>query len=271
MTRFQSLFFLLAVSVASAADPIRVPSAPVVPTPLPSAGESIPLAGDQFFVIDSDVEVIVKAVPAGLVRVVPELGPLAVKGRFVDSPGVVRRDFKGKFIYTVEPVGKGTCTLLVIPKGGVGGEAEILTRTLEVDAAAEVGRKPCPPCPTPIPVPVPVPVPTPVDPFSVAVKAAYDAETGLDRKTHVLALASLYRTAGTTTALDPSVKTYGDLFNDMKIASATLLPTTSIPGVRKAVGARLNAEFSKPTDPINRTKVQSEFAAVALALEGATK
>ena len=151
---FASILLLLAM----AGDPvpgIRVPDV-LEPQPLPSPVEppkpvAVPkLTTDLIYVIDSDVEAIVTASPAGVVKVVGEAGPLRMRGKFIDGNGKIQtKTFGGKFIYTVEPLSSGRCEVIVIPVG-VAKESQIVRRTIDVDA----GEGPQPP-PKPIDPPVP--------------------------------------------------------------------------------------------------------------------
>lgn len=135
-----------------------------------------------------------------------------------------------------------------------------------IDTGTKTVSFAAPPVPPP---PPPPPPPAPDSGFVSAVKTAYASETAADKAASVKALASLYRTAATTSVTLPSVKTYGDLFTDLKTVSVTLLPPTAIPAVRKAVGARLNASLgTNQSAAIDRTLTAAEFLAVAAALEG---
>lgn len=130
----------------------------------------------------------------------------------------------------------------------------------EATATVTIGGGPAPP------------QPPPPDAFSAAVRGAYLGETAADKQKSTLALASLYRTAAGSTVADTTVTTYGQLFADLKSASAALLPPAAIPAVRKAVGDRLNKTLgAAAATPIDRALARSEFLAVASALEGATK
>lgn len=130
---------------------VRLPDGPVPEAP-PAPGENAvtTLDGDQWFVIDSDVECTIKSVPSGLLRVTVETGPIRMKGRFVDSRVIVTREYRGKFVYTVEAVGKGQTTLVVTPKAGATTDADLQVRMLDVDNTAD-GCKPRPKPPTPTP------------------------------------------------------------------------------------------------------------------------
>jgi hypothetical protein len=135
--------------------PIRLPMTPVAPVvppappPAPVADVS-KLAADQWYVIDSDVPVIVLASPAGLVRVTEEAGPVRIKGRFADGAGKVEtRDYKGKHVVTVEAVATGRVEIIVVPVGAQKA-ADVIRRTLDVY--------------TGLPPPLPDDPPKPVEP-----------------------------------------------------------------------------------------------------------
>lgn len=120
------------------------------------------------------------------------------------------------------------------------------------------GEPPKPPAP---------PAPTPAD-FAKLLHDAYAAEAEPEKARSVAALASLYRAAAKTTVDDATIKTYAQLFADMKTASASLLSPSAVPRVRKVIGDRLNPLFSGAEQAIDREKVKAEFNAVATALEG---
>ncbi len=157
-----SLLLAAASLLGAAEPPIRIPTSPVVPSPMPAPapqpapGDVVRLTADLLYVIDSDVDLLILSSPAGVVNVVEEEGPVKVRGRFVDAPGKVEtRTFKGKSVHTVEVLKSGRVELLIIP---VGAKApvlpnDIIRRTLDVEA----GEGPIPP-PKPDPKPDPDPV-----------------------------------------------------------------------------------------------------------------
>lgn len=158
---------------------------------------------------------------------------------------------------------------LVVPtKGEKAGKYRFIAvassktgEQVRVDFVIVVGNPP--------PLPDPTPVPDPTDPFTKSLLDAFGKESSPDKSKYVAALSSLYKMAATTTVNDPSVKTVGDLFNDLKVASPALLPPDAIPLIRKVVGDRLNKSIGQsPTSPIDRALVAKELAAVASALEG---
>lgn len=139
----------------SAAPDIRFPVAPPSPAPAPIADVSR-LTGEQWYVIDSDAPLIVLASPRGVVSVTEETGPIRLRGKFVDGNGKVEsRTFNGKHVYVVEAVSTGRVELLVFPVGAAK-EADVIRKTIDVDA----GQGPIPP-PKPTP-PKPDPKPDPV-------------------------------------------------------------------------------------------------------------
>lgn len=120
------------------------------PAPLPTAVPT--LTNEMFYVVDSDVPLIVIASPAGLVKVTQEAGPMVVKAKFIDGGDkIVTRVFKGKSLWFVEAVGVGDVELIVIPLG-LTKEGDVIRKTINVNG----GQAPQPP-PGPTP---PGPVPT---------------------------------------------------------------------------------------------------------------
>jgi hypothetical protein len=143
----------IADPVSPKTDPIRLPVIPA-PAPLPAPSAIASLGADQLYVIDSDVSCIVLASPAGVVSVSEDVGPVKIRGKFVDGSGKVEsRNYRGKLVYTIEPLSNGRVELLVIPSGGT--QADVIRRTLDVGS----GQGPQPP---PNPQPNPEPSPSPV-------------------------------------------------------------------------------------------------------------
>lgn len=139
---------------------------------------------------------------------------------------------------------------------GAAGDVPVLATTV----VTLEGPTPPPPPPAP---------PAPADPFAQAVQAAYAADAGADKAKNIALLAALFRQAAATTANDPAVKTYGDLFTTMQKASAALMPAAALGGVRQAVAAELvTALGTNPSAVIDRALVSKEFIKVAAALEG---
>ena len=152
------LFVPLAVLATQAADPIRLPVGPTppAPNPAPLPGPIGSLAADQWYVIDSDVPLMVLASPTGIVSVSEaEAGPVKLKGKFVDGSGKTEtRSYKGKAVFTIEAVTAGRVELLIVPTGAAG-ITDVKRVTLDVTA----GQAPQPP-PTPDVKPKPKPEPS---------------------------------------------------------------------------------------------------------------
>lgn len=145
---------LLAILIATQATEIRFPEREPTPSPEPDADSVIgEVRQDEWYIIESDAELIAITSPAGIARVVTDSGPLKIKGKFADSGGRTEtRTYNAKHIYTVEAVAAGKCELILIPVG-VTGEAELVRQMLSV-----VGPRP-PPGPEPDPDPEPDPTP----------------------------------------------------------------------------------------------------------------
>lgn len=156
------LSLLLALfSSVQAADPlqvletIRLPSESVTTVQVPA--KPITLTKNRLYLFDSDVPVVAKAYPEGLVSITKEEGPLKQKGFWADFPEqkeASNRMFKGKFVYELAPLKTGEITLVVTPIG-FKSESEIKTRKLSVN----IGD-------TPVPSPDVTP-PKPVDPVVI--------------------------------------------------------------------------------------------------------
>lgn len=160
---------LLAVTLGGslAAQPAGQDKAPLVRFPAVGVPALTPgdapalLTVERLYVIDSDVDAVVLTSPQGVVKVTKEPGPLRVRGLFVDGTGYETREFKGKWVFTVEPVAKaaGEVELLVVPLG-LKAEADVLRRRVKVGDAPRP-----PPGPDVKPDPKPIdPQPKPVDP-----------------------------------------------------------------------------------------------------------
>ncbi len=106
-----------------------------------------------------------------------------------------------------------------------------------------------------------------------ALKAAYLADVSPERAKHLDALAALYRQAAKMDL--SSVKTAGDLYSKLTVASRALLPAEALPGVRKVIGAELKLVLPGATDaeltPEHRQRVQALFGRLGDALTEAGK
>lgn len=116
------------------------------------------LSGDQFYIVDSDVPVMVIASPEGVVSITEDSGPLKLKGKFADGKGGIEtRTYAGKYIFTVEAVMTGKVEIIVIKQGSGETKSTIHSRRT-LDVTAGEGPRP-PPDPTPDPKPTPTPAP----------------------------------------------------------------------------------------------------------------
>lgn len=145
------------------------------PAPKPHRGP-VPvnsLSEDTWYVVESQVQLIVLHSPAGHVAVQPEEGPVKVRGRFADGTGKTEtRTFGSKYLYFVNAVKAGSIELLIVPIG-VSEESEVIRQPLTV-----MGLQPIPPPkpePSPKPDPGPMPEPAPVV-DQVAIAVVHDAK-----------------------------------------------------------------------------------------------
>lgn len=151
------LAFLVLTACVVAQDtpkPIRLPviTEDTDPTPVPPAPRAVTnLPEDYFFVVESDVQLIVLSSPDGLLDVTEDVGPIRLRGKFAGSSGKVEsRTFTGKFVYTIEGRESGQAELILVPVG-VTSSDQIVRAVLSVN-----GAKP-PPKPEPRPEPPPTP------------------------------------------------------------------------------------------------------------------
>jgi hypothetical protein len=180
MRIFALLFLLLAMPIV-AADPaptpppapppkvdpairfpdITPPPSPAPPSPAPNPTAPIPLNGDEVYAFDADIETMVKGYQPGLLKIDVQPGPARIKAKWAGSDGKSSwKEFKGKFVTTVESAGSGTATLVIVPVG-----AKSTAEWIEKGIAANVAPQPPPVPPGPKP-PEPKP-PGPVSSFHV--------------------------------------------------------------------------------------------------------
>lgn len=131
-----------------------------VPAPKPDPAAATNIPADEIYVIDSDVELFVLSSPAGLVTVSLDPGPLPIRAKFVGGSGKIeRKDFVGKFVYSIEAKSSGSGELIVWPKVGATTEKDIARKLI----ITLTGPQP-PPKPLPEPTPAPKPAPPPAPP-----------------------------------------------------------------------------------------------------------
>lgn len=126
--------------------------------------------------------------------------------------------------------------------------------------------------PTP-PGPGPIPPPGPTDPFTKSIQDAYTLETDPLKTGQKTNLAALYRQAGGMAVAVHDLRTWGQLFDAMKSAAATLGVSGKLSGVQKVIQGKLTTTI--PTDgtialdETGRQLAKKTFDEVATALEAA--
>ena len=132
---------------------IVLPMVPAVVSPDVPPQAVAMIKADEFFVIESDVELIVRQFPTGLIDVESSAGPIRVRGKFSGGSGKIEtRDYRQGYIYFLTAISPGTCGLDLVPIG-LKNESEIIRHVLTVETAPR--PPPDPPGPEP-----PNPVPT---------------------------------------------------------------------------------------------------------------
>lgn len=167
----------LASACVLGADPIRLPSGPVVPDkmPAPPATGVLRVTPETLYVFDADVPVMVITSPPGLLSVTEEKGPVKIRGRFSEEPQRVQtKTFAGKSVFTVEAVKDGACEILVVPVGATD-PAKVVRRLVESQVAPQ--PPPVPPKPDPDPSPKPDPAPKVESVWVIVVEDADAART----------------------------------------------------------------------------------------------
>lgn len=158
--RLAILTLLILPGFALADDPAKV-TFPAIPSVVvaPAPGDVPALSSGAFYLVTSDTPFILIASPVRLVNIVPEVGPLTIRGIFVDGTGKVEtRKVTAKYIAIVDAIdgSSGRVELMAIPHG-VTDEADITRRMVDVGHAPQP-----PPTPDVDPQPEPIPpIPTP--------------------------------------------------------------------------------------------------------------
>jgi len=120
--------------------------------PVPPAVDSI--STDEWYLIESDVALVVLDSPAGLVQVRQTKQGAVLLGKFAGVKGITERTIERQFGYLVRGMAEGQVELLVFPSGGLD-PADLQRRRLTVRAVVD------PDLPGPV-------RPLPTDPVSVA-------------------------------------------------------------------------------------------------------
>ena len=181
---------------------IRLPEILPAPTPIPVPNPgSVPrLPADILYVISSAKPFIVLASPDSLLTVSQEMGPLAIRGKFIETPDKsVTKRITDPYIAIIEAMGSGRAEIIVVPVG-VQREADIVRRMIDAD----VGPRPPPVPPTPPDPPTPpkppVPPPPPVVKSFRVIIVAESAKTLTAQQNSVISGKAVrdYLTANTT-------------------------------------------------------------------------
>ncbi|MGL6096571.1 MAG: hypothetical protein ACRC7O_12340 [Fimbriiglobus sp.] len=114
------------------------------------------------------------------------------------------------------------------------------------------------------------PAPTPADALTADLRAAFAADPGPDKASHLVQLAAVYREAGRF-AETADVGAAGELAARIRTAAGSLLPPDALTAVRKRVAAEiakhLPDDADKPLDSPTRKLAASLFTRIAAALE----
>lgn len=158
--KYLAILFLI-LPALQAESKIILPMTPVTTEPnqpVPVIDVSVPkpisqLAIGDWYVIESDIELIVLQSPDKLLTIEVSSGPVKAMGRFCDGNGKVEsREYKRAFVYFVSSENPGKTELILIPVA-VAAQADIVRQVLTVSG---VGPQP----PPVIVVPPPVILPT---------------------------------------------------------------------------------------------------------------
>ena len=144
--RRMAFVILFACASTGAAQPgklaIRFPTFKITPVTIDAPAK---LTAESFYVVDSDMPILLLASPDGMVKVTEESGPVKVRGKFADGgPQVETRTYTGKQVFLVEAVSKGQVELLIIQVGATKADA-VIRKMITVDD----GTSPRPPPPDP--------------------------------------------------------------------------------------------------------------------------
>lgn len=149
---------------------IRLPMLPVNVEPNPQPRPIDPtepravdtIRADEWYVVESSVELIALQSPGGFVTIDSDAGPITLRGKFADGSGKIeKRKYSSPYVYSVSGVKAGKFELVLVPIG-VTLETAIVRQVLTVAD----GTKPNPP-PDPGPGPKPEPAPDPVAPTKI--------------------------------------------------------------------------------------------------------
>lgn len=147
---------------ASAAEPTKsdpVKSSPKTVIRLPKLVEPVAepkpptavtkLDANTLYVVEADVECIIKQFTPGLVNITQDEGPIRIRDRFVDNPTKAEtRTYTSKYVYSITAAGTGTAHIVIVPKG-VDKSDDVVMLALEVNSGTGPQPPPGPPQPKP--------------------------------------------------------------------------------------------------------------------------
>jgi len=242
---------------------IRIPELFIPPAP-PVKIESNKLSKGVLYYVDSDIPVLVMAAPTGLIKITQApVTPVTTFASFVDTKNkdFEFRTFKGKDVFFISGIAKGTVTLFIIPKGLDIKEEDAKTKTIEV--FPEEGDNPDPPAPD-----------DKTDVFYKGIKAAYIADAMDSMK--IKKLKELYDYA---VFQADSAATWSDLFilmqskaQELKVDGNSNAPNTKayLQSYLKSTLPSIGAG-PKALTPDDRTKAKTEFQKISNALNEVLK
>lgn len=152
-------------SPSDAAGKIRLPhrasGADDTPRPAPVPGDPkvvSSLAVEDWYVVESDMEIIALQSPDNVLDIEATHGPITVRGKFADGTGKIEtRVYTSSYVYFVTAKKPGKTELILIPLG-VKMESEIVRQELTVTDGTGPNPPPDPFVPDPVEPDVPVPV-----------------------------------------------------------------------------------------------------------------
>jgi len=242
---------------------IRIPELFIPPAP-PVKIESNKLSKGVLYYVDSDIPVLVMAAPTGLIKITQApVTPVTTFASFVDTKNkdFEFRTFKGKDVFFISGIAKGTVTLFIIPKGLDIKEEDAKTKTIEV--FPEEGDNPDPPAPD-----------DKTDVFYKGIKAAYIADAMDSMK--IKKLKELYDYA---VFQADSAATWSDLFILMQSKAQELKVdgNSNVPNTKAYLQSYLKSTLPsigagpKALTPDDRTKAKTEFQKISNALNEVLK
>ena len=156
-----NLLLAMLLALQDGGPAIIFPAGPVAQDAQPVPPTVDTIKTDEWYVIESDVALIVLDSPAGLVQVRTAKQGAVLLGKFAGVRGITERTIGRPFGYLVRGMAGGEVELLVFPAGG-SDPADLRRRRLTVQAVTDPDQ--------------PGPVkPLPTDPVSVAFRA-YESE-----------------------------------------------------------------------------------------------